>query len=1063
MIKPTAKFIAEGIGTLLLVVVVGIALLAWRLSAGPISLSFLTPQIAEALHLGADSGYRVKVKNTELAWGGWDRTLDLRVTGTSIYDSGNNEVVSLPEISFGISGPALVRGMIAPTSLEIISPTFKLIRRTDGTIGIDAQPMPDNPASSQALQNFLAVVAESLDGAPDKSKASGYLTRISITNADVTIVDEPTGTSWRVPSLHLDVVRDNLGLSGNASGNVVAGLDQWPIDATATYSVDRGTIVAQMRFSGVEPNKLAALSPSFSSLAGFKFPISGTIRTEFTNLKSTPVINVDLSGGEGSFSLPGVFDKPLSIAQTSFKGSYDKHAKRISIENAFVESNGTSFEGDGVLDLASDGVGIKLFGTVLSLPFDNLKLFWPPDLAAGTRSWVVDNIRDGMIDDAQVLVSIDPGMIGKGPLPPDAIDVAFDYHDMTAEYMRTMPPVKHGNGHAKLTARTLDVYMDSGTMADDLKMHDGELHITGIGIKGAAAADVETVVDGPARTMLQVLDNKPLGFPTKFGIPPSAVTGRSSTHAKFQFPLGSRIALNKVRFAAASNLDQLSIDGVFGGARMTDGKLQLQVNTSGLEALGSVTMFGVPVDMTWTDNFHASKGTPASKYVFNGILDDAQRHELVPLLADYISGPVPLSVEITSAGPGSGQGSGSFDLKDAAVDMPALTWSKPRDEDGKVTFAFTAGAGGLDVTSFDVSGGGLTANGHLHYAGADKPAEFAVDHLSVGKTDISARINRDDQGDYTINMTGPSFDAGPSIDSALSSSGENENMPNLTFTGKVDRLVALNDVVVHNVTASVIHRDNLWREATIYGDLDGGKSLNVSIRPEEADHRTVSITSDDAGTVIRALDMYGNAKGGTLTLTADIDDSKPNSPMSGRLRVDRFSVVNAPGLAKLLTIGSLTGISNRLRNEGLAFKRLDAPFQFHSRVLRLGESHAVGPAIGFTLQGVVDQNRDMVDLRGTIVPAYTLNKFLAGVPVLGTILSGGDSEGVFAFTYSVKGTIGEPKIDVNALSGLAPGLIRKIISGGDGGSKKFDAEAAEGEDAAKKNTPAKTPDKAAPQ
>jgi hypothetical protein len=1062
VIKPTAKFLLEGIGTLLLVAAVGFALLAWRLSAGPISLSFLNDRITEALHLGADSGYQVSIKDTVLAWGGWDRTLDVRVTGTQVFDMTNHEVVSIPEMSFGISGPALMRGMIAPTSLEIISPRFKLIRRNDGSIGIDAQPAPDSSTGSEALGQFLAVVAETLDGPPDKNKTSGYLSRISISNADVAIVDEPTGTSWRVPSLHLDVVRDNLGLSANASGNLVAGLEQWPIDATATYGTDRGSIVLQVRFSGVEPDKVSMLSPSFAALAGMDFPISGSVRADFKKLGATPVITVDLSGGQGVVDLPKVFAMPLPVDQVEFKGTYEPAARRVTIDNAFFQSGPTSFEGDGVLDLAGDDVGVKMFGTVLKLPFDDLKKFWPDSLSPGTRNWVVDNIRDGMIDDAQVLVTIDPGMTKAGPLPPEAVDVAFNFHDMTAQFMRTMPPIIHGNGHAKLTARTLDVYMDTGNLDQDLKLRDGTLHITGIGIKGATAADVEIVVDGPATTMLKVLDNEPLGYPTKFGIPPSAVSGLSSTRAKFQFPLGSRIALNKIRFAAASNLEDLTIEGIFGGSQISKGQLQLQVNTSGLQALGTVTMFGVPLDMTWTDDFHPPEGMPASKYVFTGILDDAQRRDLVPAIADYVTGPVPLNIELTSPGTGSGKGTGSFDLRDSEVEMPFISWSKPRNEPGTVSFEFTVGHNGLKVSSFNIKSGGVNADGSLAFAGANKPLDFTVDRVTSGKTDVSAHFARDETGSYSITVKGASYDAGPAINDALSSAGGDKDMPNLTFTGNVDRLIALNGVIAHNVTASLTYRDKRWRDAKVHGDLDGGKSIDMTITPD-TDHRTVSITSDDAGTVIRAIDMYSNAVGGTLKLTGDIDDTTEASPMTGKLRMDQFSVINAPGLAKLLTLGSLTGISNRLRNEGLKFKRLDAPFQFRSRILRLGESRAVGSAIGFTLEGVVDQNKNMLDLKGTIVPSYTLNKLLAGVPVIGTILSGGDSEGIFAFTYNVKGTIGSPEIDVNPLSGLAPGLIRRIVSGDDD-SKRFDVEAKSNQDAAKQADPAPaTPDSAVTQ
>ena len=196
--------------------------------------------------------------------------------------------------------------------------------------------------------------------------------------------------------------------------------------------------------------------------------------------------------------------------------------------------------------------------------------------------------------------------------------------------------------------------------------------------------------------------------------------------------------------------------------------------------------------MTWTDDFHPTPAcrprnmsSPASWTTPSGGI-------LVTDFSDYITGPVPLNIEITSAATGKGNGKGSFDLRDSDIDMPFLNWSKSRNEPGKMTFAFTVGPDGLNVKDFDVTAGGLTADGSLSFTGADKPLDFTVRRVTVGKTDVGAQIARDDTGKYSISVKGASYDAGPMIDSALSSNGSEEAVPDLTFTGNVDRLIALN-------------------------------------------------------------------------------------------------------------------------------------------------------------------------------------------------------------------------------------------------------------------------------
>ena len=126
-------------------------------------------------------------------------------------------------------------------------------------------------------------------------------------------------------------------------------------------------------------------------------------------------------------------------------------------------------------------------------------------------------------------------------------------------------------------------------------------------------------------------------------------------------------------------------------------------------------------------------------------------------------------------------------------------------------------------------------------------------------------------------------------------------------------------------------------------------------------------------------------------------------------------------------MGSLTGVVDLLNGEGISFARFVAPFRMVEKKVTIERARAYGPALGITLEGVLDRAAESANLKGTIVPAYTINSMLGKIPLLGDILVGREGEGIFAFTYSVKGPIRNPRVIVNPLSALAPGILRRML------------------------------------
>jgi AsmA-like C-terminal region len=150
----------------------------------------------------------------------------------------------------------------------------------------------------------------------------------------------------------------------------------------------------------------------------------------------------------------------------------------------------------------------------------------------------------------------------------------------------------------------------------------------------------------------------------------------------------------------------------------------------------------------------------------------------------------------------------------------------------------------------------------------------------------------------------------------------------------------------------------------------------------------------------------------------------------GRLKIEKFKIVNQPFFARLLAAGSFTGLDDLMRDEGITFSRLEQTFQGRGDVITVRNGVAQGPAIGLTTQGTINRATDRIDLNGTIVPLYGLNSMFSEVPLIGDILGSRDGEGIFGVTYGVAGQVNELKIAVNPVSMLAPGFLRKIFQMG---------------------------------
>ena len=102
-------------------------------------------------------------------------------------------------------------------------------------------------------------------------------------------------------------------------------------------------------------------------------------------------------------------------------------------------------------------------------------------------------------------------------------------------------------------------------------------------------------------------------------------------------------------------------------------------------------------------------------------------------------------------------------------------------------------------------------------------------------------------------------------------------------------------------------------------------------------------------------------------------------------------------------------------------------FRNKDNLMTIDEIYAIGPSISILMNGYVEKDK-LISLRGTLVPASTINKFIGSLPVLGDILVGSKTgEGVFGVSFKIKGPSKNLTTTVNPVKTLTPRFITRTL------------------------------------
>lgn len=308
--------------------------------------------------------------------------------------------------------------------------------------------------------------------------------------------------------------------------------------------------------------------------------------------------------------------------------------------------------------------------------------------------------------------------------------------------------------------------------------------------------------------------------------------------------------------------------------------------------------------------------------------------------------------------------------------------------------------------------------------------EFKIENLDKINLEFKDVENKVNQIEITRNeniffLKGSSFNANKLIEDLLDSKEDKKFElfnKNLDLNINIDKVFIDDEYLLNNFSGKIYFKKNNINDANLSAFFSNDEKFTFTVNTNN-EGKVTTLYSAKAKPFVKRYKFIKGYDGGYLDFYSVNKNNKSNS----KLKIYDFNLKELPALTKLLTLASLQGIADLLSGEGIGFDEFEMNFENQNNLTTINEIYAIGPAISILMEGYVEKNK-LVSLRGTLVPATTINKAIGTIPILGKILVGKKTgEGVFGVSFKIKGPPKDLETTVNPIKTLTPRFITRTL------------------------------------
>ncbi len=738
---------------------------------------------------------------------------------------------------------------------------------------------------------------------------------------------------------------------------------------------------------------------------------------------------------DGSTISPENSTEPTLQVAARIAGHVDATVKTIRADEIGVRWGQGEVTGRGAVSFENGkSPGLELRIDAGAMPVGHAKQLWPWFAAGSAQRWVTSNLFGGRLEGGWVELGVAPGRLGDGtPLRHEEVSGFFKVKGTRFDVAGRIPPVRDGSGDIAFFGTDVEIALSSGTVympsGRTVAAKNGVLDIRNAHIKPTIGKlDIE--VAGEADAVLELASYDPINVGRFIALKPDDLEGEVSGSVIADIPLQSGIPLDQLGWKVELSYDKLSITQPFDGqmVRAARGTIVVDPQKAVIEAQAELN--GMPATLGLTEPL-GNSSHPRQRAIAVDT-DDKMRATFAPGLASLLTGAA--RFELDGSEPGAARAI-KANLQDASLSIPWIGWSKGPGIPASVSFKLKSAGERTELSDFMLRGETFAAEGTVSLRGDGiERVRFPSMRLHRGD-DFSLDIARQGAG-YAVTVRGRSLDARSvvklyTMDGTGTAAAEAQTTPvPVTVDLKVAALNGFHGEALRDVTLKYSGTGS--RSDLTEFSATTARGERVTFRDAmEGQARGVTMQSTDAGALLRFLDIYERMEGGQIALSLA---GRGEGALRGQIDARNFWLVNEPRLSSIVSTPSAQdgrslnqAVRGSLDTSRVQFERGFAEVVKGQGSLSLDRGILRGPLIGVSFQGTLNDGAGNVAMSGTFMPAYGLNRIFGEIPLIGQILGNGRDRGLIGITFRLSGRAAEPRLEINPLSVIAPGIFRSVF------------------------------------
>ncbi len=1031
--KQNVKFITKGLLVITVVIAVVFSATALRLLFSPVGVPYAT-EMVESETQRLLPGWEVSFESAEIGWGWSDVRPWLRIENATVKDPEGKIDAKVEHLWLAISRSDILAAKLTVRAIEI-----------DGLhLEVKSGGGKSNFWKNIDLKNgpkSLAPIVKSLfKHSSQLSKGMMRVSDVSMTNIDANILDELGSKLMlvNIPTIDFEASHEQLKLLVN--GYIQSGKGKIDLRVTANGDVKNEIVSFDWDSDPVNLKDFTSHLKVPAVLTYIDAPVALSLSLEADARTGLTFSDLYLEVGKGQLSHSVAYPIPAEVNYVAIEAEFDPKSGNFLVNDFKGEIKDYNLSGEALVyfdeGVARPGIKASLGLNGLTLP--ELKVYWPNIGRNTAKKWVMDNMTTGSFSNVNFM--IDVGSNGVGAFRDGSVfDLTFKFRGLDAKYSKTLPIITEAEGYSRLTRKMFDLTVTSGQV-DGMTLGTSTFAVHDIHKRGEAYSITDVHIAAPLEQLLHFTAFAPISLNERMNIAPERLKGYAITDTNLRIPMVKGVTGKDIEFTTRVQGTDVEVHDLLGGEGIRKGTVDLTVDKRGLKAEGDIDFNGVSMHAKWSEDFVKGTidGEDTTKFILSGAIDEVDLLAFNVDISNFLDGKVPSEATFTGRKFNITQGHFTADGTPAIINVDQLAWQKISGRPVVISGSMTFSPDEITLSPLNAQGPDINMSADLLWKlGDDKRFEAQFNVGQLDKNIFTASVEQIGIGPYHATISANEIDVGPFFESHPQ---EAVSVPVIAPVEPLTAYIALsaknahflNGVEATDLTLQSTFTDDGPQETKGKATFKSGKDINLSVFIEDNGTRSLWVETEDAGALLSGTGLFAHGVGGKVTFNGQIMGWGESLELSGLANGKNMKVIPLGMLEKEVEIGVITGIDEIVGDKGTDFGTLVVPFKYDKGLLDINNLRASGSSIGLTLEGQADYNSQKINMNGVYVPVYGLNAAISNIPIIGNILTGKKGEGIFGVAYRVKGMIDNPTVSINPLSGIAPGIFRRIFEGGKG-------------------------------